>query len=90
MAKIIVTRPSEHALEELGVFNWATWECEPSTFEWHYDQKETGYILEGDVRVTWGNGESIEIGPGDLAVFPAGLDCLWEVRSAVRKHYKFE
>jgi len=26
---------------------------------------------------------------GDLVEFAAGLSCQWEVRAAVRKHYRF-
>jgi len=87
MAKIVVTRPSEHALTELGVKGWPVWTCQPSTFNWHYDQKETCYLLEGDVTVTAGD-EKATFGPGDLVVFPEGLDCVWEVRSPVKKHYR--
>ena len=89
MAGIIVTRPSDAAARELGVRQWPLWTCEASTFEWHYDQKETCYILEGRVTVT-AEGQEVNFGPGDLVVFPAGLDCQWEVQSAVKKHYKFD
>jgi len=84
---IIVTRPTEDDLRELGVFGWDIWTCEPSTFDWHYDRKESCYILEGGFTVTAGN-EQVRIGPGDFVVFPEGMDCVWEVRSPVRKHYR--
>ena len=87
MANITVTTPSEHALAELGVKEWPVWTCEPSSFDWHYDQKETCYVVEGEVTVRAGD-EEVSFGPGDLGVFPEGLDCKWEVRSPVKKHYK--
>ena len=86
---ITVTRPSEHALDELGVRQWPIWTCEPSTFDWHYDQKETCYLLEGDVTVTAGD-QTVSFGAGDLVIFPQGLDCVWEVKTPVRKHYRFD
>ena len=85
---IVITKPSEHALVELGAKNWPIWTCEASTFDWHYDQKETCYLLEGEVTIRAGE-EEVSFGAGDLVVFPEGLDCVWEVRSPVRKHYKF-
>ena len=88
MAAIIVTRPSETDLSELGVRRWGIWECEPSTFDWHYDEKETCYILEGEVTVRAASQE-VTFGPGDLVIFPAGLDCTWEVRTPVKKRYRF-
>jgi len=72
-----------------GVLTWPIWECEPSTFDWHYDQEESCYILAGEVTVKTTTGEEIEIGPGDFVTFPQGLDCVWTVRKAVRKHYQF-
>ena len=88
MDRIVVTKPLEEALEERGVRSWPIWTCEASTFDWHYDQKETCFLLEGEVTVTAGD-EEVSFGVGDLVVFPEGLDCVWEVRSPVRKHYKF-
>lgn len=88
MAAIIVTRPSEHAVDELGVKNWDVWTCEVSTFDWHYDQKETFYMLAGKVVITCGD-EQVAVQAGDLVICPAGLDCAWEVQSPVKKHYRF-
>lgn len=88
MGKITVTKPSEHALDELGVKGWDIWTCDVSTFDWHYDQKETCYLLEGVVTVAAGD-EKVTIRAGDLVVFPEGLDCTWAVTSPVKKHYKF-
>jgi hypothetical protein len=88
MNSIIVTKPSEDDLKELGVRNWPIWTCGVSKFDWHYDQKETCYILEGQVAVTAGE-ETVSFGPGNLVVFPQGLDCVWNVSVPVKKHYKF-
>ena len=88
MSRIVVTKPAKQELQKLGVTKWPIWTCEVSQFDWHYDDRETCYILEGSVVVT-GGGQTAEFGKGDLVVFPKGLDCVWDVRSAVRKHYKF-
>jgi len=79
----------EQRLGELGVRDWPIWTKEASTFPWHYDESETCYFLEGDVVVTPAGGEPVSMGTGDLVTFPAGMDCTWEVRSPVRKHYRF-
>ena len=89
MPTIVVTRPSKDDLAEIGALDWPIWTCEPSQFDWSYDQKETCYILEGNVTVTAKDQEAT-FGPGDLVVFPKGLKCVWKVHAAVRKHYKFE
>jgi uncharacterized cupin superfamily protein len=79
-------KPGE--LEKLGAQAWPTWSCEPSEFDWSYDEPETCYILQGQVTVE-APGEMVSFGPGDLVVFPKGLNCTWKVKQAVRKHYRF-
>lgn len=91
MSKIMVeSNPDAAKLEQLGVKQWPIWEKEVSVFPWYYDEKETAYILQGEVVVTSADGsESVTIRAGDLVVFPAGLSCQWDVRQDLRKHYQF-
>jgi len=86
--EIKVEKKTPAALAKLGVTDWPIWTCEPSTFDWHYEQRETCYILAGEVRVTSDGGE-VTFGPGDFVTFPQGLDCHWQVIKPVRKHYNF-
>jgi uncharacterized cupin superfamily protein len=61
---------------------------EKSSFDWHYDDQETCYFLEGKVEVETDQG-NVQIGKGDLVTFPKGLSCKWHIKSPVRKHYRF-
>jgi uncharacterized protein len=81
--------PPPDRLRSLGVDSWPIWTKEPSTFPWSYDDKETCYLLEGDVTVTPDGGDPVRFGAGDLVTFPSGMSCVWEIRVAVRKHYSF-
>ena len=81
--------PSEERLEQLGVRHWPIWTKEASSFAWHYDERETCYLLEGEVSVTPEGGEAVSFGAGDLVVFPAGMSCTWAISQGVRKHYSF-
>ncbi|GAA5784974.1 cupin domain-containing protein [Chitiniphilus shinanonensis] len=74
---------------ELGVAQWPVWSKEVSRFPWHYDETETCWLIAGRVRVTAADGESVTLEAGDLARFPAGLDCTWEVLEPLSKHYRF-
>ena len=82
--------PSEERLKELNVANWSIWEKEVSKFPIDFDETETAYILEGEILVTPEGGEAVRILPGDLVVFPAGLNSQWEVVKALRKHYSYD
>ncbi|RMD78631.1 MAG: DUF861 domain-containing protein [Gammaproteobacteria bacterium] len=81
-------RPDPARLEALGVAGWPIWTHGPATFPWRYEEEETCYLLEGEVVVTPEGGEPVQLAAGDLVTFPAGLACTWEIRRAVRKHYR--
>lgn len=85
----VTPNPSAEQLAQLGVSDWPIWSCGVSTFPWTYDERETCLLLEGEVTVTPDGGEPVRFGAGDLVEFAAGLSCQWEVRVAVRKHYRF-
>jgi len=84
---IIVKKPSDQ--EAVDCKTWPIWQCESSTFDWAYTEKETCLLIEGNVRVTDKEGNSVSFGPGDLVVFPNGLECTWHVEKPVKKHYNF-
>ncbi|MBZ0273579.1 cupin domain-containing protein [bacterium] len=88
MSEIKIRKATDDDLERLGVSDWATWTCKPSTFDWEYRDKETCYVLEGEVRVKTGAGE-VSFGAGDIVTFTKGLRCVWTVIKPVRKVYRF-
>ena len=91
MPKITIEhKPSEERLKELGVASWEIWVKEISEFPIDFDETETAYILEGEILVTPEGGEPVRILPGDLVVFPAGLNSHWQVIKQLRKHYSYD
>jgi len=87
--EVVVRKPSEEEIAKCK--SWPIWTCQTSQFDWDYDQTETCLILEGEVTVTDRpeGAESVTFGPGDIVVFPVGLECVWKVTQPVKKHYKF-
>ncbi len=77
-------------LDAMGVDGWPLWRKEVSRFDWHYDNEEICYILEGEAIVTPKGGEPVTIGRGDLVHFPAGMSCEWEITADIEKHYTFK
>ena len=83
-------QPSQEHLKNLGVFTWDIWQKEISKFSWSYDSQEICYFLAGGVIVTPDGGQPVKMGQGDLVIFPAGMSCIWEITSDVKKHYFFD
>lgn len=86
--EIIIKKITEDQLNKMGIKNWLPWSCEPSIFDWQYDEKESCYFYKGKVKIHVGN-KIYEINPGDFVIFPSGLKCKWEVIETVEKVYKF-
>lgn len=87
--KIKIQKPSKEDLEKDGVFAWPIWEKEVSRFDWHYDDTEECYLLEGKVEVETEDGEKVEFEKGDFVRFQKGLSCVWDIKKPVKKHYNF-
>ena len=52
-------------------------------------KKKEYLLLKGEVTITPEGGDPVKFGTGDLVLFPAGMDCRWDVHKAVRKYYRF-
>ena len=87
--KVEIEQYSQEELEQEGVFDWPVWEHDEDKFEWFYDRTELCYILEGEAVVTT-EFEAYTIKAGDFVMFPKGLECVWDIQSAIKKHYTFE
>jgi uncharacterized cupin superfamily protein len=87
--KIVVKKHNIEDMEKLGVITWPTWEKEISRFDWHYDETEECYLLEGKVVVETDDGHKVKFGKGDFVTFPKGLSCTWDIKEPVKKHYNF-
>ena len=89
MDRISIKKPTAKELEDLEVKAWGTWGSEVDRFDWEYDQTEVCYFTEGEVVIETPTGD-VTVKAGDLVTFPQGLKCVWDVKSPIRKHYRFE
>ena len=83
---VIVRKPTTDEMSTCQ--GWPIWEAEPSRFDWSYTETETCLIIEGEVTVKDGE-SSVSFGEGDFVVFPVGLNCVWDIKKAVKKYYNF-
>ena len=88
MVKFEKHKPTEDELLQMGVKNWGIWTKEVSTFDWEYDTQEIFYVLEGEADIVSGD-EKISFEPGDLVTCHSGVQCTWQVKKPVKKHYNF-
>ena len=87
--KVLITSScSASTIIQYGIKSWPIWECEPSKFQWNYDDKEICFIIEGQARISTQNGDISEIKAGALVEFPPGLYREWEITKSIKKHYR--
>ncbi|MBE0637897.1 MAG: cupin domain-containing protein [Bacteroidales bacterium] len=89
MGKIRIQNLTDSEVQNKGIRNWPIWEKEVSRFDWKYDSTEECLIIEGEAIVTTEEGEVI-IKSGDFVTFIEGLQCVWDVKQPIQKHYNFK
>lgn len=77
-------RATEFFKSSDGKTSSGIFECDASSFEWHYSHDEAIYILEGGVELEY-LGKKFNLQAGDSAFFRAGTVARWKVPQHVRK-----
>jgi uncharacterized protein len=86
MKSVIISIPSPEEITAMKTL--PIWEHDVAAFFWHYDEKETCLLIEGNVTVKTSEGE-YHFKAGSKVEFAEGLDCEWIIHERVRKHYVF-
>jgi uncharacterized cupin superfamily protein len=73
-ARIHWVRPEGTGAQAVGIYRG-----DPCVFRYTWHTDETIYVLEGRARVEVEGGETIELGVGDVASFPAGGRSVWHL-----------
>ena len=56
---------------------------------WTPDTRETIHVLEGSVRIEFDSRPPLDLGPGDIASFPAGVAMTWHVSTPFKELWFF-
>jgi uncharacterized cupin superfamily protein len=88
MCKILLRKITGEEIEKEGISKWPVWEKEVSRFPWTYDTREECLILKGEFTVETDSGTYL-VQEGDFVIFEPGLSCIWDIKKAVKKHYRF-
>lgn len=67
---------------------WAVWTCNPSKFDWRYNQEEHCFIIEGSATIK-GTENTAIIKAGDHVIFPKRLNCIWEIHNPIKNSIHF-
>ena len=78
-----------HYTNDGGEFCCGIWECETGCWNIRFavGKEEFFCVISGKVRLHRKDGITVDIGPGEAAVIPAGFEGRFEVLQPVRKYY---
>jgi uncharacterized cupin superfamily protein len=89
MSKVIVESLNLSEIDKRKVKSWPIWTKDISRFNADYETDEECLFLEGKVTIETKEG-NFEIKSGDFVTFKAGLNCIWDIKEKVKKHYNFK
>jgi uncharacterized protein len=89
MNKIEILAYDEAEIAKQGILNWPVWKKDVSVFPHTYEEDEHCLFLEGEVVIETDEGK-VTLQKGDYVIFRKGLNCIWDIRIPVKKHYYFE
>jgi len=89
MLQVIIKKLDNKEIEKRKIKSWPIWTKEVSRFDWYYDTDEDCLILEGEAVIETLK-ENYTIKAGDFVTFKEGLECVWDVKKPVKKHYDFK
>lgn len=68
-------------------FHAGLWQGEPGSWEVRYTEHEYCHLMEGRIRLTDSEGNSLNFTAGEHFVIPAGFRGVWETLERCRKIY---
>jgi len=89
MLQVIIKKLDNKEIEKRKIKSWPIWTKEVSRFDWYYDTDEDCLILEGEAVIETLK-ENYTIKAGDFVTFKEELECVWDVKKPVKKHYDFK
>src|SRR4051812_43147867 len=79
-------RPMGHVICDVesggGRLVTGVYACSPGTILATATATETIHVLDGEATLELSSGERLDVGPGDVAVLPAGVVVTWTFHSA--------
>lgn len=78
-----------HFTSASGEVSAGVWSCEVGSWRIEFGPAldEFFYVISGRVRVVGDDGQTVEVGPGESIVIPAGFKGVFDVVEPVTKHY---
>lgn len=72
----------------LALADWPVWVCDGPEFRHHYDLGVTLYVHQGAARLTFADGSTAALQPGDTLTIRQGASAIWAITAPIRNSYR--
>lgn len=71
------------------IAGWDIWECADPIFSYDYDRTVTLYVHHGEAVLTFADGKSVDLKPGDSLTIQAGARATWRILQPIKNSYMY-
>lgn len=71
------------------IASWDIWECSDPTFSHDYERTVTMFVHEGMAVLTFSDGTTVDLKPGDTLTVKQGASASWMISKPIRNSYMY-
>ena len=71
------------------IAGWESWSCEGPEFQHCYDRRVSLYVHQGAAVLTFDDGETVDLQPGDFLTIEEGARASWAISEPIRNSYRY-
>ena len=69
--------------------DWSEWTCSDPEFRYAYDRTVTLFVHSGAAVVTFSDGTSVGLRPGDTMTIRKGAEAVWSIAAPIHNSYTY-
>lgn len=69
--------------------DWEVWNCEGPEYRHHYDRDVSLCVNKGSAIVSFSDGRSVDLKPGDLLTITKGVSATWQILEPIENRYVY-
>jgi hypothetical protein len=70
-----------------GILLTGIFTAQPCKVPYEFIGDESFHLMEGEITVAVEGGDTVDLGPGDIASFPKGARSAWHIKSPMKKFF---
>lgn len=82
-------RHSASADTKRKITEWEIWKCSDPEIQYDYDRTVSLFVQEGSAKLTFEDGATLTLHPGDFLTVEKGANVTWRVTSPICSRFRY-